>query len=318
MTVCPFSVVTRQAVREALTHADLGVRPPHEPVPMALLNTPAQPVFTALVRMRDDAGHRELKAAISTVLTSFSDNEIRQIATRVAQQLAPDVLTAEQLTRFNYALPIGVLAQMLGVAYQERTALVDSVLDFVRCIAPGGSEQQMACGAVAAGKLHEWMQTADGPLFTRLCQHIGDRSVAIANAIGLFFQACEGTAGLLGQTLLLMQERDVVAEDGLAAVLQKTPPIHTTRRFALRDTELAGERLTAGQVVLIPLKTAEEIFAFGCGSHQCPGSDWAQSIALSGIRHLLALNIEPKLLAHFRWRVSQNAHVPEFFTVEER
>jgi cytochrome P450 len=227
------------------------------------------------------------------------------------------VLTAEQLTRFNYALPVGVLAEMLGVAYHEHTALVDNVLDFVRCIAPGGSEQQMACGAVAAGKLHDWMQTADGPLFTRLSLHISDRSVAIANAIGLFFQACEGTAGLLGQALLLMQEQDIAAEDSLVTVLRETPPIHTTRRFVLRDCVLGGQRLEAGQSALISLKTTEESFAFGYGNHQCPGADWAQSIALSGIRHLLALNIEPTLLAHFRWRVSQNARVPEFFTVEE-
>lgn len=317
MTNCPFSVATPQAVREALSHADLGVRPPHEPVPALLLATPAQALFAVLVRMRDDAGHSELKAAINTALASFSDNEICQVAIRVAQSLTPRILTAEQLTRFNYALPTGVLAEVLGVAHQERMALVDNVLDFVRCIAPGGSEQQMMSGTIAAGKLSEWMQTADGPLFTLLCRHIGDRSVAVANAIGLFFQACEGTAGLLGQTLLLMQERDVAAEDALSAVLQETPPIHSTRRFAVRTTELDGEPLAAGQTVLISLKAEGESFAFGYGSHQCPGAGWAQAIALSGIRHLLTLNIEPGLLAHFRWRVSQNTRVPEFFTAEE-
>ncbi|WP_156294279.1 cytochrome P450 [Serratia oryzae] len=317
MALCPFSVATPQAVRAALTHADLGVRPPHEPVPTLLLATPAQPLFAALVRMRDDAGHTELKAAISTALASFSDSEIYQLATRVAQSLAPGMLNAEQLTRFSYALPIGVLAELLGVAYQERTVLVDNVLDFVRCIAPGGSEQQMASGAIAAGKLHEWLRAADGPLFIRLCQHIGDRTVAIANAIGLFFQACEGTAGLLGQTLLLMQERHIAAKEGISSVLQHTPPIYSTRRFALRATELGGEPLTIGQAVLISLQTEGESFAFGYGSHRCPGAGWAQAIALSGIHHLLTLKIEPELLAHFRWRVSQNARVPEFFTAEE-
>ena len=317
MLTCPFSVATQQTVREALTHADLGVRPLHEPVPKALLNTSVQPLFTALVRMRDDAGHPELKAAISKALNAFSDRDVFRVATQVAQQLAPRVLTAEQLTRFNYALPIGVLAEMLGVADQQRTALVDDVLDFVRCIAPGGSEQQMARGAIAAGRLQEWMRVADGPLFAQLCQLIGERSVAIANAIGLFFQACEGTAGLLGQTLLLMQERGVVAEDAISTVLQETPPIYNTRRFAQRDTELDGQPLVIGQAVLIVLKTAEESFAFGYGNHRCPGAGWAQAIALGGIRHLLTLNIEPEVVAHFRWRVSQNAHVPEFFTAEE-
>ncbi|MFC0229342.1 cytochrome P450 [Serratia aquatilis] len=314
---CPFSVTSRQAVCEALTHRDLGVRPAHEPVPPALLATPAHPIFASLVRMRDDGVQPELKAAIGAALDSFSEDDIRQTTIKVAQQLATRLSTAEQLTRFNYSLPICLLAEMLGVAVRQRDALVDEVMDFVRCIAPGGSTQQMISGAQAAGKLQIRMQQADGPLFLRLSLQIGDRSLAEANAIGLFFQACEGTAGLLGQTLLLMSHRSESAEYLISEVLRQTPPIHTTRRFALRDTQLDGQALVKGQCVTIPLKTAEESFAFGYGVHQCPGSHWAKTIALAGIDYLSALNFDPSLLSYFRWRISQNAHVPEFYTAKE-
>lgn len=317
MTACPFSVASRQAVREALTHPHLGVRPSGEPVPAALIGTPAQSIFASLVRMNDGAGQRELKSAIEAALAAFTDDEIRLTTVGVAQRLAASLITAEQLTRFNYALPICVLADLLGVAHQDRSVLVDEVLDFVRCIAPGGSVEQMAAGAIAAGKLQTRMQQADGPLFYQLCQHIGDRAMAIANAIGLWFQACEGTAGLIGQTLLLANQRQQPAEALILAVLQETPPIHTTRRFAEQTTLLDGQPLAVGQSVLVQLTTSQESFAFGYGAHRCPGERWARLIALAGIDHLSALNVKPELLSQFRWRVSQNARVPEFYTAEE-
>lgn len=311
---CPFSVTARQAVCEALTHPHLGVRPIDEPVPAALLATPAQAIFASLVRMSDGASQREVKAVIETVLASFSDDEIRHTTVAVAQQLAMGLTTAEQLTRFNYALSICVLAEFLGVAHQDRSTFVDEVLDFVRCIAPGGSAEQMAAGAVAAGKLQNRMQQADGPMFHRLCQRMSDRSLAIANAIGLLFQACEGTAGLIGQTLLLANQRHQSAEELISVVLQQTPPIHTTRRFALQATLLDGQPLVKGQSVLVYLKTPEESFAFGHGAHQCPGERWARIIALAGIS---IPTIQPELLRHFRWRVSSNTRVPEFYSAEE-
>ncbi|TQI79755.1 cytochrome P450 [Serratia fonticola] len=318
MTACPFSVASKQAVQEALSHRHLGVRPPDEPVPTALLATPAQPIFAAMVRMRDDAVQSELKAAITRALATFSDDDIRQTTRDVAARLAADLVTAEQLTRFNYALSIGVLAAFLGIPYPDCPDLVDEVLDFVRCIAPGGSAEQMTRGAIAAGKLQSRMAWAEGPLFHSLCQQIGDRSLAVANAIGLFFQACEGTAGLIGQTLLMRKECSQTAEDPISRVLQQTPPIQTTRRFALQDTRLDGQPLLAGQGVLVHLKTPEASFAFGYGVHQCPGERWARIIAAAGIDYLSVLDSKPELLSHFRWRASQNARVPEFFTAEER
>lgn len=315
MTTCPFSVASRQAVCEALSHPHLGVRPVDEPVPMALLGTPAQSIFASLVRMNEGGRQSELKAAIEAALAWYSDDEIRQATVDVAQRLAADLTTAEQLTRFNYALSICVLAELLGVAHQDRATLVDEVLDFVRCIAPGGSAEQMAAGAIAAGKLQLRMQQANGPLFEHLCQHIGDRSLAIANAIGLLFQACESTAGLIGQALLLATQRRHSAEELILAVLQQSPPIHTTRRFALQDTWLAGQPLAKGQSVLVHLKTPEESVAFGYGAHRCPGERWARIIALAAMS---VLHIKPELLSHFRWRVSQNARVPEFYSAGEK
>ncbi|CAI1700405.1 Uncharacterised protein [Serratia quinivorans] len=304
------------AVREILHSSDFGVRPAHEPIPAALLNTPAQPIFCALVRMQDGEQHLKLKMTILQTLATFDAVRIQQTALTVAQELMVSLPDANQITRFNYALPVCVIASLLGVPADEWSELVDDIMDFSRCIAPGGSEQQVEKGILAVGRVSARLEGCCGPLWLGLqhsCAMQGlDRQVAMANAIGLMFQACEGTAGLIGQALLLMRNHAGNALQLIDKVLSETPSIQNTRRFALRDTQVAGYPILAGQSVLVLLCTGAESFAFGEGVHRCPGADWARIIAQCGIQHLSALGLDLQLLHNARWRVSQNARVPEF------
>ncbi|EFE93731.1 hypothetical protein [Serratia odorifera] len=323
MSHCPFHLTDAQRVQAALSHAELTVRPWQQPVPLPLIDTPAQSIFAAMVRMRDGEVHRGLKMAVSQVLADISAQQIEQLTRHVAQQLAPQMPDAEALTRFNYALPVCVLGLALGIEPPHWVALVDEVLDFVRCIAPGGTPAQMASGAVAAGRLYQRVSQGQGPLCVALlnrCRQYGsDRHSALANAVGLLFQACEGTAGLMGLALLAGAATVVNAETAIEQVLRDTPPIQNTRRFAGRDGAwLAGQWLAAGQSVRVPLYTPQASFAFGHGAHRCPGEGWATIIALNGLHHLAALEIDRRLLLHVRWRESQNARVAEFYTLEEQ
>lgn len=305
------------AVREVLHSSDFGVRPAHEPIPAALLNTPVQPIFGALVRMQDGEQHLKLKVAILQALAAVDETMIQKTALAVAQKLMPFLASdANQITRFNYALPVCVIATLLGVPVDAWPALVDDILDFSRCIAPGGSEQQVERGSMAVGRLLTGLDGYDGPLWLSLqhaCRAQGiDDQAAMFNAIGLMFQACEGTAGLIGQALLLMRNHTGSAQELIAKVLSETPSIQNTRRFALRDTRIAGCPILAGQSVLVLLCTGDESFAFGGGVHRCPGEGWASIIAQCGIQHLSALRIDLQMLNNVHWRSSQNARVPEF------
>lgn len=308
--------VSPVVVREVLHNIDFGVRPAAEPIPAALLNTPAQPIFGALVRMQEGEQQLRLKEAILQTLTAFNPNRVRQTALSVARELMPSSPDSHQITRFNYALPVCVIAALLGVPADEWSELVDDILAFSRCIAPGGSEQQVERGILAVERLTARQEGCRGPLWLSLqhsCAIQGlDRQVAMANAIGLMFQACEGTAGLVGQALLLMRNHQGSAQELIETVLSDTPSIQNTRRFALRDTQVAGYPVLAGQSVLVLLCTGDESFAFGEGAHRCPGADWAKMIARCGIEHLSALGIDLQRLNNVRWRASQNARVPEF------
>ncbi|MCP9758685.1 cytochrome P450 [Aquitalea sp. S1-19] len=317
-----------QAVGAALSHPALRVRPLAEPVPIALLDTGAAKLFASLVRMTDGPGHGPLKAALEAALASVSEADICQSAIDAIPALAlPTSPSGAEITRFNYALPTVVLAHWIGIPRESWGALVDEVLAFVRCIAPGGSDAEIAAGIQAAAQLEQRVRHqlhAPGPLLQQLVTEFERtglpdvQTLLIANVVGLWFQACEGCAGLIGQALMLANGSGAQSSalDLVDAVLDATPPIQNTRRFAAAGVSIAGCPMHAGDVLLAVLPAKDEMtqqhFAFGHGQHACPGARWARSIAIAGIEFLLQAGIGQKVLQQ-RWRRSLNARVPEFF-----
>lgn len=316
-------------VREALGCPVLMVRPQGEPVPAALTGTLAADIFARLVRMNDGPTHAVLKAGIQSVLDSFDDTYIQQVAEDVAHWFVmPAPLPGSSVTRFNYGLPTLVLAKLYGIDERDWSELIDDVLAFVRCVAPGGNAEDIKAGIAAADRLMQRLgrhMGAPGPLLHRLLDALDtsaipeeNRQSALANAIGLWFQACEGTAGLIGQGLLRGRHCEWTGSPAqwIESVLNDLPPIQNTRRFVASDSEVAGCPLHAGDTLLAVLASHDPAgdghLAFGHGPHACPGARWARAIATAGVHHLKQLGVTEQTLAHWQWRRSLNARVPEF------
>jgi len=314
MEFCPHHV------RSALENPHLAVRPEGQQVPEYLQGTGVENVFSHLVRMNDGPEQVAMKRAITATLERLNDREIQRISDHAGQRLVSTFqhpVRASDITHFCYALPICVIADVLGYPDSFWETLIPDVLDFVRCIAPGPTAEQIEKGGAATARLLDSIPTKS-PLLTLLqaafVENAADQLHLRANILGLFFQACEGTAGLMGQSLLLAQEGESNRQALIESVLLVSPPIRNTRRFALRDTDVKGCPFEKGQMLVLPLENGN---AFGQGAHACPGERWAKIIADSGLSQLLALSGIHAATGHYRWRESQNARVPEFFTPTE-
>ena len=323
-------IAASRAIAHAALHApELMVRPQNEPVPTALAGTTAADIFARLVRMNDGAIHLALKVAVQTALDSMSEQDVRQTTRELAHWFAlPQPLDGMSVTRFNYGLPILVLAKLFGIDEPYWSGLIDDVLAFTRCVAPGGTAEEISLGIMAAKRLTRLIQQQlqqPGLLLQNLLHAMekldipsSGKSWAEANAIGLWFQACEGTAGLIGQGLLQGLQRgwQGSAAEWVEHVLNDLPPIQNTRRFVSTDTKLSGCPLHNGDAVLLLLaggnSRPKPNLAFGDGVHACPGSHWARAIAIAGIEHLLQHGVSAQTLAQQSWRRSPNARVPEF------
>src|SRR6185295_12224863 len=96
----------------AVLASDLGrVRPAAEPVPRALIGSPAGEIFGRLVRMNDGAGHDALKDAVTATLAPVDAARLDAASQASARALWRDV----DRGAFAFHLPVHVVASLLGV-----------------------------------------------------------------------------------------------------------------------------------------------------------------------------------------------------------
>ncbi|MBV8470266.1 MAG: cytochrome P450, partial [Burkholderiaceae bacterium] len=241
------------------------------------------------------------------------------------------------------ALPVSVVASLLGFPDAQLPQVAAWMGDFVACLSPLSSAQQIGQAHVAAQALLQRLaelvrQAQEGAqrdsLIARVAaeaQAVGwnDSAALLANLAGLLSQTYEATAGLIGNSIvaLVRQPEEERSEpddaDTLVHTVQRCdPPVQNTRRFVARDCVVEGVALKAGDVVLLVLAAAGRdpdadghAFGFGAGRHACPGEVLATTIATSALQMLMAGPLSsPESLQALRWtyRRSLNARIPVF------
>jgi cytochrome P450 len=341
------------AVTAVLTSDLCRVRPPAEPVPRALLGSPAGDIFGHLVRMNDGPGHCPFKQAVSAALGSVDRTRAAEQSNTSARILWDGLEPAAEprrLTEFAFGLPVSVVGSLLGVPGDRLRETTQWTGDFVRCLSPLSTPEQIERSKTAAGHLLDLFRSLlagqrTGGLLGTLAAEArrlgrGDVDVIVANGIGFLSQSYEATAGLLGNSLLALISQPGVREQVTAdpdllghvvqEVLRYDPPVQNTRRFLAGSGELFGRQVTEGDAILVVLAAANRDpaanpdpgrfealrenrrhFTFGAGAHECAGEDLAARIAEAGARQLLASSLRVEELARPpRYRVSANARIP--------
>ena len=267
------------AVSAVLTSDFCRVRPPDEPVPRALVGSPAGEVFRHWMRMNDGLGHCPFKAAVSSVLNALDPAQIAEQSRGWASHLAEGIgadADSERLGDFAFRLPVYVTASLLGVPPDDLPQTTLWLRSLVPSLAPGCGPETLARGQAAAGDLLGFFRSllaepeTEGLLaaFAREARRAGieDETAIAANGIGLLFQSHDATAGLIGNTLVALAThpaaREQVASDpsllaeAVLETLRHDPPVQSTRRFVARDGVVAGEPMAAGDGILVVLAAA--------------------------------------------------------------
>lgn len=354
-----------QAVESILNCSRFRVRPLNEAVPKSLIGTRAGEVFGHLVRMQDGERQVLLKRAVCGALMPVDAKGLLLPSETWMQHLLKYLLKEESVDSppdIAFSLPVYVLGSLLGIPSDLLPRCVGWMDDFVRSIAPGSTPEQITRGSTAAEALtslfQELLQQAQFPDYKNFrgmpgnvgllvsfarstCRHAGhDESAIIANAIGFLSQSYEATAGLIGNTLIVMGNRPelrhrlVVEPALLGAVISELarhdPPVQNTRRFLAEDSVVAGHEMQAGDVVLLILAAANRdpavnpeperfnparpnpvLFTFSAGAHLCPGAAMALALAEGAVRQILASPIDlERLVEEFDYKPSQNGRIP--------
>jgi cytochrome P450 len=314
-------VSSAAAVTEVLANAACRVRPMSEPVPAALTGSAAGTIFGNLVRMTDGPGHAEMKQAVRGALAAAdAAGVVHEARDWLTRRLEPHAaLDAETLNAIVFELPVSVVASLVGVPRDLVAEAASLTADFVRCIAAGSSELQIAKGKRSAEGLVSLFSALSkgGGLLGRLREEAHGREpmAVLANAIGFLSQTYEATAGLIGNTLLAASAHPEAYRDAakrglldvfVSEVSRYDSSVHNTRRFVAEPTTIAGESMRAGEAILVVLAAANHdasanpapgrfdidrmerrSFTFGRGRHGCPGEMIATAIAAAAVEILV-------------------------------
>lgn len=204
-------------------------------------------------------------------------------------------------TRFDWVetvcrkLPALLLLESLCFAAGDIDAILPQMEALAKLMAPRRSPEQLRD-----------LNAAADDIYPRIARHLEgsgmrfaseeERHACIVNYAGLLIQSVDAGRGLLANTLLQVL-RHMPAEERTLPNLQRAtaetlrfdPPIHHTRRIALRDTVLCGENVRRGETVLVVLAAAnrdagvfadagrfdwkrndgDALLSFGAGIHEC-------------------------------------------------
>jgi cytochrome P450 len=275
-------VASSAAVVRAVLTSDLcRVRPLNEPIPKALLGSPAATIFGHLVRWNDGEQHGSCKQAVQACMQSIEERSTVELGRKWARLLLGESQpqTASRLQDFAFHLPVYVIASLLGVPQEELHHTAVWVSEYVRGLAPSSPPSQVKQGKIASGHLldlfHALLHRHQAGLGHSLLAGLvweakragcEEAEVIVANGIGFLSQAYEATAGLIGNTVVALASHRNVREQAAAdprllrlvieEVLRYDPPAQNTRRYLAQHGHVAGQAMQEGDGILVMLAAA--------------------------------------------------------------
>ena len=267
----------------------------------------------------DGEEHKRLRGAVTDGLGRFDRRGIRRHVTRFADQLIDGFGAAghaDMVSQFAEHLPMLVMTQLVGMPEEYGPRLVQAARDLMK-----GTETAIASNDYVVATLRRMMERKrvepGGDLVSWLMRHdagLSDDEV-MEHLRVVLLAANETTVNLIADTLkMVLTDRRFRAHlsgghmtlpDALDQVLWDSAPMSLVAgRWATGDTELGGQRIKAGDMLLLglaagnvdpavrpdlskPLYGNRSHLAFGGGPHECPGQDIGRAIAETGIDILL-------------------------------
>lgn len=277
----------------------------------------AQPDVEGEIFFRKDGDeHLPVRRILNADFTAKRSEALRPRITELTDQLIDDLLTKEGpldlVEHFALALPTVVICEVLGVPYEHRHAVHEAAKKLVQLDV--AREEKLAAQKDLIDQLAAHMERKraepDGKLLSRLVNvHVderGDFSFDEAVRLGVLVIGAghETTANMIGLGILALirepTQRDLLLSDpgqyaatSTEEMLRYWSMVQTEpRRVVLKDTEVGGVLIKAGEGVICNLPAANRdprVFTepetldvtraerrhmgFGFGIHQCLGQN---------------------------------------------
>ncbi|WP_240649739.1 cytochrome P450 [Streptomyces sp. Z26] len=285
-------------------------------------DSPLRPLteWKPVCRFFDGEDHRRVRSALNDSMARFNRRGIRRHVSRYAGRLVDGFAgrgEADLIGEFVEHLPMLVMTQLFGLPDEEGPRLVaackdvmdgaDTAVDSNAYIVKVFQELVTRKRAQPGNDLASWLiGHEEGLSDLEVVQHLrvilviaNETTISlIASALRMVLTDARFRATLAGGHMTL--------PDAVEQVLWDEPPFLTlVGRWATGDTELGGQRIRAGDLMLmgiaagnadpairpdltVPMLGNRSHLAFGGGAHECPGQDISRAIADTGVDTLLS------------------------------
>lgn len=300
---------TRQVLLDARTYSS-DRQHPHYPA--------IAPRFEAARKVRNLIGmdppeHTAQRQLLMSSFTARRVTALRPRVRRLVDDLLDEVLRtgppADLVAGFALPVPSMAISELLGVPYRDHATFER----LSRCVVTGGTTAEEGAEAFRelAGYLDDLVRAkqaepGEGLLDALVAEHSLGRQELVDLALLLLVAGHETTASALAlATLTLLDHPGVLAElraepslipGAVDELLRFTSVVDGMARFATRDAELGGQRILAGDAVVLvlssanrdpaafggpdtvdPRRPARHHVSFGHGVHQCIGQNLARA-----------------------------------------
>ncbi|MFD8483385.1 cytochrome P450 [Kitasatospora sp. NPDC059673] len=285
----------------------------------------------------DGSAHHRLSAAVADTLARIDHKQLRETTEEAALALieswGPDG-TADLVTQFTRRLPLLVFTRLVDLPPEDGPRLVGLITDLV-----DSSKDSQPAAAEFFGLLMDLVISRrarpGADLVSWLAAHpaaLSDEEM-VHNLMVVLVAGNESVINWIGNAVrLLLTDRRfrttltggrATVSDALDEVLWRDPPIQNfPGRWAVSDTVLGGQYISAGDMLILGLAGANDDpaahgpdgisgnrahLAWGAGRHVCPAQDPARLIVETAIETLLHClpDLQLAIPAHeLTWRPS--------------
>lgn len=294
-------------------------------------------VHNPSVMFTEGPEHSRRAGALSDALASVDQFELANRCERIADQMIDRFAgagEAELMSQYVSRIPLRATAMMCGVPESEARALVDDVTGVMHSPAT----DQMAVYTRLQEEMQRLVDRKRAVPGSDVPSHLLDDPALladeeiVADLLVVLLQSHQQTTNWIGNTigLMLTDERFAITlsggrasvGDALNEVLwHDTPTQNYLGRVATRDTRLGGQRIRAGDLLVLGLAAANAdpqvrpadgavgnraMMSFGHGEHGCPypAPELAEIIAKTSVEVLIDRLPDLVLSDDLEWRPS--------------